>query len=77
MLYPLKFNAIYKEKIWGGEKIASVLHRPTGGMNRCGESWELSGFDEDVRRPPLPVPWTSGQDLRGCISRPCIRRASA
>ena len=47
MLYPLKFNAIYKEKIWGGEKIASVLHRPTGGMNRCGESWELSGFDEE------------------------------
>ena len=47
MLYPLKFNAIYKEKIWGGEKISSILHRPTGGLKKCGESWELSGFDEE------------------------------
>lgn len=47
MLYPLKFKAIYKEKIWGGKKIASLLNKPVGDLENCGESWELSGFDEE------------------------------
>lgn len=48
MLYPLKFQAIYKEKIWGGDKFRTVLHKEDCvDMPRCGESWELSGFDEE------------------------------
>ena len=47
MLYPLKFNPIYKEKIWGGENLKNVLGKdiPTA---KTGESWEISDHDEDT-----------------------------
>lgn len=47
-LYPLKFKPILKEKIWGGNKLATVLNKPQGNLQNIGESWELSGFGEDV-----------------------------
>ncbi len=48
-MYPLKFEPIYKERIWGGKKMASLLQRklPEG---KIGESWELSGYGGDVSR---------------------------
>ena len=48
MLYPLKFKPFFKEKIWGGEKIKKVLHRPVGNMDHCGESWEISAIEGNV-----------------------------
>ena len=48
MLYPLKFKPFFKEKIWGGEKIRKVLHRPVGNMEHCGESWEISAIEGNV-----------------------------
>ena len=48
MLYPLKFKPFFKEKIWGGEKIKTVLHRPVGKMENCGESWEVSAIEDNV-----------------------------
>lgn len=41
MLYPLKFNPIYKEILWGGRRIAQYFDReiPDGNI---AESWELS-----------------------------------
>ena len=27
MLYPLKFKPIYKEKIWGGKKLTTLLNK--------------------------------------------------
>ena len=47
-LYPLKFSPIYKEKIWGGDKIRSVLNKDFGSLPNCGESWELSGVEDNV-----------------------------
>ncbi|MBO4503302.1 MAG: class I mannose-6-phosphate isomerase [Bacteroidales bacterium] len=47
MLYPLKFTPILKEKIWGGKRIQTLLKHDIGGMERCGESWELSGILDD------------------------------
>jgi mannose-6-phosphate isomerase len=47
-LYPLKFTPIYKDKIWGGNKIKSVLNKDFGSLPNCGESWELSGVDGNV-----------------------------
>ncbi len=47
-LYPLKFIPIYKEKIWGGNKIKSVLNKDFGSLPNCGESWELSGVEGNV-----------------------------
>lgn len=40
-LYPLKFNPILKEKIWGGTKLHDALNKKSKGD--IGESWELSG----------------------------------
>ncbi len=47
-LYPLKFDPIIKDKIWGGQKLESVLDKPTGGSKSAGESWEISGVDENI-----------------------------
>ena len=47
-LYPLKFTPIYKDKIWGGNKIKEVLNKDYGQLPNCGESWELSGVEGNV-----------------------------
>src|ERR1700759_2449269 len=47
-LYPLKFKSIYKDKIWGGHKINTYLHKDFGNLPNCGESWEISGVKSDV-----------------------------
>jgi mannose-6-phosphate isomerase len=47
-LYPLKFTPIYKDKIWGGQKIRTVLNKDFGNLPNCGESWELSGVEGNV-----------------------------
>lgn len=47
-LYPLKFTPIYKDKIWGGNKIKTVLNKEYGNLPNCGESWELSGVEGNV-----------------------------
>ncbi len=47
MLYPIKFKSIYKQKVWGGEKIKS-LKNDNSIPEKCGESWEISGVEGDV-----------------------------
>ena len=47
-LYPLKFKTIYKDKIWGGQKINTYLHKDFGNLPNCGETWEISGVKSDV-----------------------------
>lgn len=47
-LYPLKFIPLYKDKIWGGNKIKTVLNKDFGDLPNCGESWELSGVEGNV-----------------------------
>ncbi len=47
-LYPLKFKPIYKEKIWGGKKINTILNKNISNLKNCGESWEISGVDGDI-----------------------------
>lgn len=46
--YPLKFKTIYKDKIWGGEKIKSYLGKDFSPLPNCGETWEISGVKSDV-----------------------------
>ncbi|TGK07671.1 mannose-6-phosphate isomerase [Leptospira semungkisensis] len=43
----LKFEPIYKEKVWGGRKLETVLGRkiPAGEI---GESWEISDYGSDL-----------------------------
>lgn len=40
-LYPLKFNPIFCYRIWGGEKLKTVLNKDYKEKN-IGESWEIS-----------------------------------
>lgn len=40
-LYPLKFKPIYKQKIWGGDKLKQVFGRQLPD-NNIGESWEVA-----------------------------------
>lgn len=42
-LYPLKFKTIFKDKIWGGQKIKTILDKDFGDLPNCGETWEVSG----------------------------------
>jgi mannose-6-phosphate isomerase len=46
-LYPLQFNPILKERIWGGTKLKTELHKPIIS-SITGESWELSTVDGDI-----------------------------
>ncbi|HRZ99056.1 MAG TPA: mannose-6-phosphate isomerase, partial [Paludibacter sp.] len=49
MLYPLKFQPILKDKIWGGKKLKTIFQKE-GSTDKSGESWEISGYagDESV-----------------------------
>lgn len=44
-LYPLKFKPIFKDKIWGGQKIKTELNQDFGDLPNCGEAWVLSGVE--------------------------------
>ncbi len=46
-LYPLKFKAIYKDKIWGGQNIKNLLKKDVGNIPNCGEMWLISGIQGD------------------------------
>ncbi|WP_046759264.1 type I phosphomannose isomerase catalytic subunit [Kordia jejudonensis] len=43
-LHPLKFNPIFKERIWGGNKLQTMLQKNSKG-DAIGESWEISDVD--------------------------------
>lgn len=46
-LYPFKFKPVYKDKIWGGSKIKTVLGQDFSPLPNCGEAWVLSGVEEN------------------------------
>lgn len=46
-LYPLSFTPILKERIWGGTKLQTVLHKSVVSKS-VGESWELSAVSDDI-----------------------------
>lgn len=48
-LYPLKFNPILKDRLWGGTKLGTVLGKSIEG-DWVGESWELSGVPGDISK---------------------------
>ncbi len=45
--YPLQFEPILKERIWGGEKLKTILNKPISSKI-TGESWEISTVEGDV-----------------------------
>jgi len=47
-LYPLKFKPIFHEKIWGGNRLKSLLNKDFGDLPNCGESWEVSSVEGQI-----------------------------
>jgi mannose-6-phosphate isomerase len=45
--YPLQFQPILKERIWGGTKLRDYLNKPISS-EITGESWEISTVENDV-----------------------------
>ncbi|MDO9341718.1 MAG: class I mannose-6-phosphate isomerase [Bacteroidales bacterium] len=46
-LYPLKFEPVLKEKVWGGNALVTRFNKnPTGSLH-IGESWELSAIADN------------------------------
>ena len=43
----LRFEPILKSKIWGGEKLQTLLNKKSN-KNDIGESWEISDIENDV-----------------------------
>jgi len=46
-LYPLKFTPVFKEKVWGGNRIKTSLGKDFSPLDNCGEAWVLSGMEGD------------------------------
>ena len=62
MLYPLTFQPIFKERVWGGRELERLYHKPLPPGVPIGESWEISDRPGDVSviaNGPL-----AGKDLR-------------
>ena len=44
----MKFKPIFHEKIWGGNRMRTILNKDYGDLPNCGESWELSGVEGNI-----------------------------
>jgi len=47
-LYPLKFEPILKDKVWGGNSLATLYNKNGGNLPNIGESWEVSGVQGNL-----------------------------
>jgi mannose-6-phosphate isomerase len=41
----MKFKPVFKDKIWGGQKIKTSLGIDFGNLPNCGEAWMMSGVE--------------------------------
>jgi len=64
-LYPLKFQPLYKEKIWGGDKIRTVLGKDFSPLQNCGEVWVISGVKGN--QTPVRNGFLKGNDLNELV----------
>jgi len=48
MLYPLRFQPIFKERVWGGRNLERLYGKQLPPAVPIGESWEITDRDGDV-----------------------------
>jgi mannose-6-phosphate isomerase len=70
LTYPVRFEPIFKERLWGGRRIETVLGKPLPQGSLIGESWEIADHGNDVSRV------TNGP-LAGTTLRDLVRTGSA
>ncbi len=46
-VYPIKFQPILKEKVWGGTKLKNLLNK-NAATSVIGESWEISDVENNI-----------------------------
>jgi mannose-6-phosphate isomerase len=46
-MYPLKFQPIFKHRIWGGQKLREIFGKDLPVFEKIGESWELADLPKD------------------------------
>lgn len=46
-LYPLKFETVLKEKVWGGNALVTRFNKRATGSQLIGESWDLSAVADN------------------------------
>ena len=46
-LYPLKFDNVLKEKVWGGSALVTRYNKKPSTSTSIGESWEISAIAEN------------------------------
>ena len=45
-VYPMTFQPVLKEKIWGGQKLNAIFSKGTSATAKVGESWEIADLKE-------------------------------
>jgi mannose-6-phosphate isomerase len=63
-LYPIKFEPIIKDLIWGGKKLNAVLNKKNA-TDKSGESWEISGVEGNIS--VVSNGFLAGNDLKEII----------
>jgi len=48
VLYPLTFQPVFKERVWGGRRLEQLYHKALPPGIPIGESWEISDRPGDV-----------------------------
>ena len=46
MMYPLRFEPIFRRYLWGGHRLGTQLGKPIG-QDSCAESWEIVDHGQD------------------------------
>jgi len=65
-LYPLTFNPIFKERVWGGRRIEELYGKQLPPVVPIGESWEISDRPGDVS--PITNGPLAGKDLHWLVA---------
>ncbi len=65
-LYPLKFQPVYSYRIWGGDKLKTVLNK-NYKEDSIGESWEISDVSENETE--VAEGFLKGQTLKQLIKK--------
>jgi mannose-6-phosphate isomerase len=66
-LYPLKFKPIFKQRIWGGQKLREFFNKDIPPSEKIGESWELTDLPDD--KSVIENGQLAGQTLCSAIAR--------
>ena len=65
--YPLKFEPIYKQRIWGGQKLREFFNKDIPPFEKIGESWELADLPQD--KSVITNGELAGKTIRSAIEK--------